>query len=273
VDDFEAHRSHLHSVARGMLGSAADADDVVQEAWLRWQRTDTSTITNPGGWLTTVVARLSLDQLRARSRRAVEPVPDHADTVDPAHEAELADHVGAAMLVVLDALKPAERLAFVLHDTFGVPFEQIGAALGRSPAAAKQLAMRARQKVRGASAPDDADPETQRAIVDAFLLAARQGDFAGLVRLLHPDAVVLADAAAAQMGAPSELRGADGVAAMFSGRALGAEATTIDGIPGMVWMVNGRPKVAWEMTIVDGTITRIDMLADESTLAEADLAG
>ena len=272
MDDFEAHRSHLHAVARGMLGSAADADDVVQEAWLRWQRADTSAIAKPGGWLTTVVARLSLDQLRARSRRSVEPLPDRADGTDPAHEAELADHVGAAMLVVLDALKPAERLAFVLHDTFGVPFEQIGAALGRSPAAAKQLATRARQKVRGAGPPDDADPAAQRAVVNAFLLAAREGHFAGLVKLLHPDAAVLADAAAARMGAPSELRGADAVAAMFSGRALGAQAATIDGIPGMVWMVNGRPKVAWEMTIVDGAIARIDMIADDTTLGDVDLA-
>jgi RNA polymerase sigma factor (sigma-70 family) len=276
---FEERRAHLRSVAYRMLGSSGEADDAVQEAWLRLSRSDPSAIENLGGWLTTVVARVSLDMLRSRGSRREEPAGAHlrdehesvASGDDPEHEAVLADSVGAALLVVLDALTPAERLAFVLHDMFAVPFDEIGSIVSRSPAAAKQLASRARRKVQGSDRPSDADPARQRVVVDAFLAASRQGEFDALVALLDPEIVLEADSTAVTMGSPETVLGASAVAATFSGRALGAQPALIDGSVGMVWVVGGRTKVAWDFTIVDDTIVHIAMLAEPDTLDDLDL--
>jgi RNA polymerase sigma-70 factor (ECF subfamily) len=270
---FEQHRAHLKAVAYRMLGPGGGADDAVQETWIRLSRTDT-VVENLGGWLTTAVARVSLDMLRSRASRREDPaeVPqsDHppADQAgsDPEQEAVLADSVGAALLVVLDTLSPSERLAFVLHDTFAVPFDQIGAILRRSPDAAKQLASRARQKVRGSDTAAGGDPARQRAVVDAFLAAARHGDFDALLAMLAPDVVLDADAAAVGMGSPAQLRGARDVASMFSGRANTARSAVIDGGVGLVWLVGGRPKVAWDFTVVDGKVAHIDMIAETESL-------
>lgn len=268
ADRFEAQRSQLRAVAYRMLGSASDADDAVQEAWIRLGRSDVDSIDNLGGWLTTVVARVSLDMLRARSVRE-RPAGDReeASVSDPEADAVLADSVGAALMVVLDTLSPSERLAFVLHDTFAVPFEEVGAILGRSPDAAKQLASRARRKVQGTDSGPAADPARQRQLVEAFLAASREGEFDALVQLLAPDAVMTADVAAIGMGAPERLVGADAVAGMFNGRAQAAEPAFIDGSVGFVWVVRGKTKVAWDV-ITDGErITHIDMLAGEEIVA------
>jgi RNA polymerase sigma factor (sigma-70 family) len=279
VDRFEANRAHLRSVAYRMLGSRAEADDAVQEAWLRLSRSDPSEIENLGGWLTTVVARVSLDMLRSRASRREDSDAEVAQHIegsgagsDPEDEALLVDTVGSALLVVLDTLRPAERLAFVLHDIFAVPFDEIGPIIGRSSTAAKQLASRARRKVRGTDAAPDADPARQRQVVDAFLAASRGGDFDALVGLLDPDVVLEADAAAVRMGSPAEVRGALAVAGTFSGRALAARPALIDGVVGVVWAVSGRPKVAWDLTISDGRIVHIDMLAARDSLDDLDLA-
>ena len=281
VDQFEAHRAHLRTVAFRMLGSWGEADDAVQEAWFRLNRSDANEIENLGGWLTTVVGRVSLDMLRSRASRREDPVgtelPDPAVAAlpthdDPEHEAVLADTVGSALLVVLDMLTPAERLAFVLHDMFAVPFEEIGAIVGRSPNAAKQLASRARRKVQGRGAASDADPARQREVVNAFLAASRSGDFDALVALLDPDVVLVADAAAVGMGSPEETRGAAAVAGTFSGRALATQPALVDGAAGVVWAVGGRPRVVWDFTIEDGRVMHIDMLAADETLDDLDLA-
>jgi RNA polymerase sigma-70 factor, ECF subfamily len=279
VDRFEAQRAHLRAVAYRMLGSTGEADDAVQEAWVRLNRSDTSAIENLDGWLTTVVSRVSLDMLRSRASRREEPaggdLPDHLESPtaggDPEHEAMLADTVGSALLVVLDTLSPAERLAFVLHDMFAVPFEEIGPIVGRSPNAAKQLASRARQKVQGKGAASDADPARQREVVDAFLAASRSGDFDALVALLDPDIVLVADSAAVGMGSPEEVRGAAAVAGTFSGRALAAQTALIDGAVGVVWAIGERPKVAWDFTISDGKVVHIDMLAADDSLDDLDV--
>jgi RNA polymerase sigma-70 factor (ECF subfamily) len=278
ADRFEGHRAHLRGVAFRMLGSAAEADDAVQEAWIRLNRADTTGVENMAAWLTTVVARVSLDMLRARASRREEPAPttparqgDESLELDPADEAVLASSVGSALLVVLETLAPAERLAFVLHDTFAVPYDQIGAILGRSPSATRQLAHRARLKVQGSDPVADADPSRQRAIVDAFLAASRDGDFDSLVSLLHPDVVLDADATAVRMGSPAAVRGAEGVAAVFSGRALGARPALIDGAVGLVWATNGNTKVAWDFAISDGQVVHIDMIAAPDSLAGLDL--
>jgi len=268
ADRFETQRSQLRSVAYRMLGSASDADDAVQETWIRLSRSDPDSIDNLGGWLTTVVARVSLDMLRARSVRE-RPVTDRVDAgvSDPEADAILADSVGAALMVVLDTLSPSERLAFVLHDTFAVPFEEVGSILGRSPDAAKQLASRARRKVQGTEAGPAADPARQRQLVEAFLAASRKGEFDELVRLLAPDAVMTADVAAIGMGAPEHLVGASAVAEVFNGRARAAEPAFIDGSIGFVWIVGGKAKVAWDV-ITDGErITHIEMLAGEEVVA------
>lgn len=278
ADHFEAHRAHLHGVARRMLGSASEADDAVQEAWLRLSRSDAAEIENLGGWLTTVVARVSLDMLRARrSRRhvpdALTALADRpASTDDPEHDALLADTVGEALLVVLDTLSPSERLAFVLHDVFAVPFAEIGAIIGRSPNAAKQLASRARLKVHGSEPAPDVDTARQRVVVDAFLAASRAGAFDALVALLDPDVVLEADPAAVRMGSPPAVRGADAVAAVFSGRAQGARAAVIDGAVGMVWAIKGNLKVVWDVAIEHGRIVHIEMLAAPETLGALELA-
>jgi RNA polymerase sigma factor (sigma-70 family) len=279
VNRFEAQRAHLRAVAYRMLGSTGEADDAVQEAWVRLNRSDTSAIQNLDGWLTTVVSRVSLDMLRSRASRREDPagseLPDHPESAtaatDPEHEAMLADTVGSALLVVLDTLSPAERLAFVLHDMFAVPFDEIGPIVGRSPNATKQLASRARHKVQGKGAAPEADPVRQRAVVDAFLAASRTGDFDALVALLDPDIVLVADAAAVEMGSPEKTQGAAAVAGTFSGRALAAEPALIDGGVGVVWAVSGRAKVAWDFTIRDGKIVHIDMLAASDTLDDLDL--
>jgi RNA polymerase sigma factor (sigma-70 family) len=277
--EFEEQRSRLHAVAYRMLGSSAEADDAVQEAWLRLSRSDPSGIENLAGWLTTVVSRVSLDMLRSRaSRRETsadigisEMTAKDQDGGDPEYEAALADSLGPALLVVLGMLAPAERLAFVLHDMFAVPFEEIGAILGRSPNAAKQLASRARRRVRGSALNPDADRARHREVVEAFLAASRSGNFDALVAVLHPDVVLRADAAGVQMGAPGELVGSAAVAGTFSGRAMGAQPALVDGTAGIVWAPGGKAKVVWEVTIVNNTITDIYMIAAAETLDELDL--
>jgi RNA polymerase sigma-70 factor, ECF subfamily len=271
---FEAHRPHLRAVAYRMLGSPAEADDAVQEAWLRVSRADTSGVDNLAGWLTTTVARVSLDMLRSRTARREAPVelPDlPAADPDPEHEAVLADSVGPALLVVLDTLTPAERLAFVLHDLFAVPYEEIAPIVRRSPAAARQLASRARRRVQGAE-PGDADPGRQRRIVEAFLAASRNGDMAGLLAALDPDVVLHADEATVRMGAAALVAGAGDVAATFSGRARGARLATVDGEPGLVWSTGGQPRVVFTFVIAGDRITEIGMHSDPATLAELQIA-
>jgi RNA polymerase sigma factor (sigma-70 family) len=273
---FEAHRSHLRAVAYRMLGASSEADDAVQEAWLRLGRADTSAVDNLGGWLTTVVARVCLNMLQARTTRREEPVgedlpePVRTDGEDPEQQALQAEGVGLALLVVLDTLTPAERLAFVLHDLFAVPFEEIAPILDRSPAAARQLASRARRRLQGAPAPDP-DLARQRAVVDAFLAASREGDFEALVALLHPEVVLRADQAAVRAGADEEVRGAAAVAATFSGRAQAARPALVDGGAGAVWAPGGRPRVVFGFTIADGRIVAIDLLADPDRLDRLEL--
>ncbi len=276
---FEENRSHLRAVAYRMLGSTGEADDAVQEAWIRFSRTETSDVDNLGGWLTTVISRVCLDMLRSRTSRREErmnddrpePITSQAEGHDPEHEAILADAVGAAMLVVLDTLSPAERLAFVLHDTFGVPFDEIGPIVDRSPAAARQLASRARRRVQGVEPDTRADRDRQREIVAAFLDAARNAKFEALLALLDPDVTVRADRAAAAMGGDWEVRGATAVAKTFSGRARAARPVLIDGMPGAVWAPGGKPRVVIAFTIEDGRIAVIDLIADPDELASIDL--
>jgi RNA polymerase sigma factor (sigma-70 family) len=276
---FEDHRGRLRAVAYRMLGSASEADDAVQEAWLRLSRSDADAVENLGSWLTTVVARVCLNMLEARRSRREEPVggdlPDpvahRGDDHDPEQQALAAEGVGLALLVVLDTLTPAERLAFVLHDLFAVPFEEIAPIVDRSPAAARQLASRARRRVQGAP-PPDADLARQRAVVDAFLAASRQGDFEALLALLDPDVVLRADPAAVRTGAAAEVRGAAAVAGTFSGRAQTARPALVDGAPGAVWAPGGRPRVAFGFTVADGRILAIDLLADPERLARVEPA-
>src|SRR5712691_1167021 len=249
AEQFEAERPHLRAVAYRMLGSLSEADDAVQESWLHLSRSNTSGVENLGGWLTTVVARVCLDMLRSRNSRREEPLGAHVPDlivsreggIDPEHEALLADSVGLALLVVLDTLNPAERLAFVLHDLFAVPFDEIAPIVGRSPTAARQLASRARRRVQGASTVPDTDRARQREVVDAFLAASRGGDFAALLALLDPDVVLRADRTAGDMGASSEVRGAAAVADTFSKRALGAQWALVNGAAGLVWAPAGQP--------------------------------
>ena len=282
AERFEEQRPHLRAVAIRMLGSVSDADDAVQEAWLRLSRSDASGIDNLGGWLTTVVARVSLDMLRSRSSRrerteaidavgAAESIARPANGDDPEYEALLAESLGPALLVVLGVLAPAERLAFVLHDMFAVPFEEIATILGRSPNAAKQLASRARRRVRGSALVPNADVTRQRVVVDAFLAASRTGNFEALVALLDPDVVLRADATGVQMGSAEEVRGAQAVAGVFSGRALAAQSALIDGTVGIVWAPGGQSKVVWDVTTVNGKIVQLDMIAVHESLAELDL--
>ena len=265
AERFEEHRTHLRSVAYRMLGSRSEADDAVQEAWLRLSRAGGGDVENLRGWLTTVVARISLNMLRSRRTRREEPLEAEAGLdadADPEQEALLADSVGLALLVVLDTLTPAERVAFVLHDTFDLPFEEIAPIVGRSPAAARQLASRARRRVRGADAVSGADVARRREIVEAFLAASRGGDLGALLALLDPDVVLRADAAAVQVGAPAELRGADAVADTFSGRARVARLALVNGAVEAVWAPGGRPRVVFGFTIAGGKIVAIDLLAD-----------
>jgi RNA polymerase sigma factor (sigma-70 family) len=291
---FEESRSHLRAVAYRMLGSVSEADDAVQEAWLRLSRSDTTAVNNLAGWLTTVVARVCLDMLRTRKSRREEPLDAHgpgasagehagsagesradgASWHDPEAEAMLASSVGPALLLVLDTLAPAERLAFVLHDMFAVPFEDIASIVGRSPAAARQLASRARRRIQGEAADPDrtsADRPRQRAVVEAFFAASREGKFEALLALLDPAVVLRADAAFNADGSFEEIRGPEAVARFFAGRAAGARLAYLNGSPGAVWAPGGNPRVAFAFTLVDGKVAGIDMLADPKYLEELDL--
>ena len=276
AERFEAYRPHLRAVAYRMLGSASEADDAVQEAWLRASRATPAGVDNLGGWLTTVVGRVCLDLLRSRRSRREEPLeanlPDRG--ADPEDEALLAEGVGSALLVVLDTLGPAERLAFVLHDLFAVPFREVAAILGRSEAAARQLASRARRRVQGAQAPEG-DRARQRLVVEAFLAASREGDFEALLRLLDPQVVVRADAAATGTAAPRVVRGAAAVASQalgFARRARLARLALVDGAVGLVVTPPGRPSLVLGFTIRRGLISAIDILADPERLRRLDVA-
>ncbi len=278
AERFETHRTHLRAVAYRMLGSLSEADDAVQEAWLRLSRSDTIGVENLGGWLTTIVARVCLDMLRARTSRREESlgahVPDmsRADGSDPEHEALLADAVGLALLVVLDRLVPAERIAFVLHDLFAMPFDEIAPIVGRSPTAARQLASRARRRVRGAATVPDADVIHQRAVVAAFLAASRGGDFAALLAVLDPDVVFRADRSGMPAGAPSEVHGAAAVAKQYAGRAQLARPALVNGAVGIVVAPRGRLMMALGLTFTRGKIAAIDVIADPTRLRDLDLA-
>jgi RNA polymerase sigma factor (sigma-70 family) len=278
---FEEQRPHLRAVAYRMLGSLSEADDAVQDAWLRLSRADTSEVENLRGWLTTIVARVALNMLRSRRTRREEPldvrVPDpiidSADGTDPEHEALLADSVGLALLVVLETLTPAERLAFVLHDTFGVPFDEIAPIVERSPEATRQLASRARRRVRGAAPVPDADLAAQWEVVEAFQAAAQKGDFEALVAVLHPDVVLRADGGAT--GLSRHLEGAKAVAgqALFWERQvdLTLRRVLINGVPGVVAIRDGTPFSVGAFTIENGKIVEIDFLTDPERLRLLDL--
>jgi RNA polymerase sigma factor (sigma-70 family) len=284
AERFEAERAHLRAVAYRMLGSPSEADDAVQEAWLHLSRASASGVENLGGWLTTIVARVCLDMLRARNSRREEPLGAHAPDqivssekgIDPEREALLADAVGLALLVVLNTLNPAERLAFVLHDLFDVPFDEIAPIVGRSTATARQLASRARRRVQGMTPVPDADGAHQRAaidrtVVDAFLAASRDGDFDALLAALAPDVTLRADSAAVATGAASEVRGAPAVARQFAGRARFAQIALIDGVVGAVWAPRGRLRVVFAFTITGGKIVAIELLADPERLRQLDV--
>jgi RNA polymerase sigma factor (sigma-70 family) len=275
AEKFEANRAHLRAVAYRMLGSPGDVDDAVQETWLRLSRSDGGGIENLGGWLTTVVARVCLDMLRSRKSRREEPmgpqVPEPAADDAQERDADMADSVGAALLVVLETLAPAERLAFVLHDMFAVPFEEIAPIVGRTPAAARQLASRARRRVQGTPAVPDADLPRQRKIVDAFLAASRGGDFEGLLAVLDPDVVFRADAAAVRLGSLAEIRGAADVAETFRGRAQAAKPALVDGAPALAVIIGGQLRIVLRLTIRADKITGVEAVADAERLGRFDL--
>ncbi|MFC8824998.1 sigma-70 family RNA polymerase sigma factor [Streptomyces sp. NPDC057137] len=293
LERFEEDRTRLRAVAYRMLGSASDADDAVQEAWLRLNRADTGEVENLRGWLTTVVARVCLNMLRTRASRREDPLDtgvhgergggradqvDQADQVgraDPEEEAVLADSVGLALLVVLDTLTPAERLAFVLHDMFAVPFEEIAPLLERSPAATRQLASRARRRVKGASPVPEADLARRRQVVEAFLAASRGGDFEALVAVLDSDVILRADRAAGPTRAPIVLRGAQNVAkgaSMAAERVRFTRPALVNGSPGLVMAPGGRLFLVLAFTIADGRVTEIDIIADEDRLGQVEVA-
>jgi RNA polymerase sigma-70 factor (ECF subfamily) len=280
ADRFEEHRTRLRAVAYRMLGSLSEADDAVQEAWLRLNRTDAKGIENLDGWLTTVVARVSLNMLRSRkSRREVplgvhvpEPILDPTDGMNPEHEALLADSVGLALLVVLETLSPPERLAFVLHDMFGVPFDEIAPIVDRSPEAARQLASRARRRVQGEQTVPDADLEAQRRVFEAFVAASRDGDFQALLEVLDPDVVLRVDFG--PEGGWKEVRGAEAVAGQalaFSGIGLVVHRALVNGVPGAVTTLDGVPFSVGAITVRGGKVVEMDILADPDRVRELDL--
>jgi RNA polymerase sigma factor (sigma-70 family) len=280
AERFEEHRTRLRAVAYRMLGSLSEADDAVQEAWLRLSRTDPDEIENLGGWLTTVVARVSLNMLRSRRVRREEPLGVHmpdpivgrADGTDPEHEALLADSVGLALLVVLETLSPSERLAFVLHDIFGMPFDEIGPIVDRSPEAARQLASRARRRIQGENVVPDADLDTQRRVVDAFIAASRDGDFEALLEVLDPDVVLRVDLGPA--GRSVEVRGAAEVAGQavgYSQLGLVMRPALVNGAAGAVSFLEGEPFSVGAVTVRDGRIVALDLLADPERLRQLDL--
>ncbi len=279
TEQFEAYRTHLQAVAFRMLGSLSEADDAVQASWLRLSRSDTSSIENLGGWLTTVVARVCLDMLRSREARheelldprASEPISSEPQESDPEHAAVLADSVGVALLVVLNTLTPDERLAFVLHDIFDVSFDEIAPIVGRSPIAARKLASRARHRVQGATTVPEVELARQREIVDAFLAASRAGDFRALLAILDPDVVFRPDQTAIKAGAFGAMRGAQAVAEAFKGRARGLQPVLINGVVGAMWAPNGQLRDVFRFTINKGKITEIELLADPVQLNQLDL--
>ncbi|MEU8977808.1 sigma-70 family RNA polymerase sigma factor [Streptomyces sp. NPDC048309] len=278
AERFESHRGHLRAVAYRMLGSLAEADDAVQEAWLKLSRADASRVDNLGGWLTTVVGRVCLDMLRSRRTRGEEPLEERPGVrmpepvlspvsgVDPEQEALLADSVGLALLVVLEQLAPAERLAFVLHDLFAVPYEEIAPIVGRTPAASRQLASRARRRVQGGAPAPDPDLARQRAVVDAFLAAARDGDFDALVAMLDPDVVARSEGGVTA-GAVAVASGASG----FAHLARIAQPALVNGAAGVVVVAEGRPVGVLAFTVVHGRIAVIDILNDPERLAGLDV--
>lgn len=286
---FEENRTHLHAVAYRMLGSSSEADDAVQEAWLRLSRADATEVENLGGWLTTVVARVCLDMLRSRRSRREESleakpadvVEAPSDAGDPERETLVADAIGPALLLVLDTLAPAERLAFVLHDMFGVAFEEIAPIVGRTPTAARKLASRARSRVQGVAVEEEGvasatvrperDDARRREVIVAFLTAARAGDFTALLALLDPEIVVRADAAAARLGAEREQRGAEAVAQKFIHRSRGARIALVDGSAGAAWAPGGAVRVVFDFTIVDGKLREVELVGDPTYLALVDL--
>jgi RNA polymerase sigma factor (sigma-70 family) len=280
ADRFEEHRTRLRAVAYRMLGSVSEADDAVQEAWLRLSRTDAKGIENLDGWLTTVVARVSLNMLRSRKARreeplgvhVPEPILDSPDGMNPEHEALLADSVGLALLVVLETLSPPERLAFVLHDMFGVPFDEIGPIVDRTPEAARQLASRARRRVQGERTVPDADLETQRRVFEAFVAASRDGDFQALLEVLDPDVVLRVEFG--PEGGWKEVRGAEEVAGQalaFSGIGLVVHRALVNGVPGAVTTLDGEPFSVGAITVRNGKVVEMDILADRERLREIDL--
>lgn len=278
AEQFEANRTHLQDVAYQMLGSLSEADDAVQECWLRLSRSDTSEVKNMGGWLTTVVARICLDMLRSRTSRreesleasVSEPIASHQHGIDPEQEALLADSVGLALLVVLDTLNPAERLAFVLHDIFAVSFDEIAPILERSPTSARQLASRARRRVQGAAKSRDDDISYQREVVDAFLAASRAGNFDALLAVLDPDVVFRHDITAIPAGEMGKIRGAAAVARQFSGRAQGARAALVNGTVGIVVASRKKLFLALNLTIMNGKIAEINAVVDPERLSQID---
>jgi len=283
VEQFEAYRAHLSAVAYRMLGSLSEAEDAVQEAWLRLSRSDTGSVENLGGWLTVVVARVCLDNLRSRKARREEPLDAHVsqelatrqDRFNPEQETLLADSVGLALLVVLDTLAPAERLAFVLHDMFAVPFDEIALIVDRSPTATRQLASRARRRIRGAAPVRNADLRRQRKVVEAFLAASRGGDFNALLAVLDPEVVVRADGAATGSPTPTEVRGAQAVveqALTFSRRAQFAQLALVNGAVGIVVAPRGQLFAVLIFTVRSRKIVEIDIFADPMHLRQLDLS-
>src|SRR5215203_1062787 len=283
AERFQQHRPRLRAVAYRMLGSLSEADDALQEAWLRMSRSDTGDIENLGGWMRTVVARVSLNMLRARKAKREDPLegwlPDPVVSpdagADPEHEALIADSVGLALLVVLETLAPAERLAFVLHDMFAVPFEEIAPIVGRSPTAARQLASRARRRVQGAATSADAGLACQREAVDAFLAASREGDFEALLAVLDPDVVLRIDGGAVRAGLSREVRGVRAVAEQtltFSRLSPFVRPALVNGAAGVVVAPRGRPFAVMGFTVRRGKIVEIDVLADPARLRQLDLA-
>ena len=280
ADQFEQYRSRMRAVAYRVLGSATEADDAVQETWIRFSRSDTSSIDNLGAWLTTVVSRVCLNMLQSRPARPLRAEETDVDRAGPEtapgtgpgpeQEALLADSVGLALLVVLDNLTPAERVAFVLHDMFAVPFDEIGPIIGRNATAARQLASRARRQVQGREPGHFADRARQARVVEAFLAASRRGDFEALLNVLHPDVVMRSDPAAARLGGPTELRGREEVAGL-AGRGGGARAALVDGRPGAVWMPGGRLRVVFLVTVEEDQIVAIDVVAEPGELERAEI--
>ncbi|MCE9669794.1 sigma-70 family RNA polymerase sigma factor [Myxococcus stipitatus] len=276
AERFEEHRAHLRAVAFRMMGSWSEAEDAVQEAWFRLSRSETEGIDNLGGWLTTVVSRVCLDMLRSRKARREEhlglqvPEPDLRESVETRtrleQDAELADSVGAALLVVLETMAPAERLAFVLHDLFAVPFDKVAHILGRSPEAVRQLASRGRRRVQGEGRPPEVEDEVQRELVSAFLTASREGNFDALLAVLAPDVVLRADSMAVLGGMPAELHGAEGVARTFKGRARGAHLSRVDGAVGLVWAPGGTIRGVIHFTLEADRIRAIELVGDPEQL-------